>query len=390
MFKVTHDLCPEITSNVFVEGTNCWYNLCYRKDFRTLLAKSVYHETKTIAYLGPRIWILFLTKLRKKRSVKSVQELIRKWEPTNCPCRLCKVYVGGVGLSLVKIMICQPMKSLFYVTINDSSNSNMYIILILMWLCIHACFMCVHLCTFILSTSLVLGQCFCPFVFYWLTDRVPKLKPRLFLKFSTCNVRTLLRPGTLHQLTTGCKTFNIDVVAIQEHRWQTNEEATLINSNGYRFIYSTATKRSQGGVGLLIIHKIAKNILQVKSISNRILLVTTNCNPKITIICTYAPTEEASATDKDTFYNNLTDCIRDVPLHNFVVVMGDLDARIGLSNANLKTIGRHPYHKETNDNGNRLIDLCEANNACASLQQENPIQTDTSGVGSIQMVTKHN
>ena len=44
--------------------------------------------------------------------------------------------------------------------------------------------------------------------------------------------------------------------------------------------------------------------------------------------------------------------------------MGDLIARIGPSNAHLETIGRHPYHKETNDNGNRLIDLCEANNMC--------------------------
>ena len=30
-----------------------------------------------------------------------------------------------------------------------------------------------------------------------LTDRVPKLKSRRFLKFSTYNVRTLLRPGTI-------------------------------------------------------------------------------------------------------------------------------------------------------------------------------------------------
>ena len=182
-----------------------------------------------------------------------------------------------------------------------------------------------------------------------LTDRVPKLKSRQFLKFLTYNVQTLLRPGRLHQLTTRCKTFNIDVVAIQEHRWQTNEEATLINSNGYHFIYSTATKRSQGGVGLLITHKTAKNILHVQSISNRILLDTINCNPKITIICTYAPTEEASASDKDTFYNKLPDFIQDVPLHNFVVLMGDLNARIGPPNAQLKIIGRHPYHKETNE-----------------------------------------
>ena len=50
--------------------------------------------------------------------------------------------------------------------------------------------------------------------------------------------------------------------------------------------------------------------------------------------------------------------------------MGDLNARIGPSNAHLKTIGRYLYNKETNDNGNsltdakNLTDLCEANNMC--------------------------
>ena len=179
-----------------------------------------------------------------------------------------------------------------------------------------------------------------------ITDRVSKLKYRQFPKFSTYNVRTLLRPGRLHKITTGCKIFNIDVVAIQEHRCWKNEEKTPINSNGYQFIYSTATERSQGWVGLLITDKTAKNFLHIKNISSRILLDTINWNPKIAIICTYAPTEEDSATDKDTFYNNLTDCIRAVPLHNFVVLLGDLNDRIGPSNAHLKTVGRYPTIKK--------------------------------------------
>ena len=106
------------------------------------------------------------------------------------------------------------------------------------------------------------------------------------------------------------------------------------------------------------------------------------------MICTYAPTEEASTTDKDTFYNNLTDCIREVQLHNFVVLLGDLNGRIGPSNTHLKTIGRYPYHKETNDNGNRLI-IFVKQITCAFLQQEYFIQTGTSGAGNIQMATKH-
>ena len=205
------------------------------------------------------------------------------------------------------------------------------------------------------------------------TDKTPKLKSRQQLKLSTYNVRTLLKPGKLHQVTIGCQSFNIDIVAIQEHRWQTKEETSSFCSNGYHFIYSSASEKSQGGVGILIADKFVKSILYVKSISNRILLVTINCNPKITIICTYAPTEEALSHEKDTFYNTLNDCIRDVPAHNFLVLMGDLNARVGVSDAHLKTVGRYPYHTETNDNGNRLINLCEANDMCiATTRQPHP------------------
>ena len=40
------------------------------------------------------------------------------------------------------------------------------------------------------------------------------------------------------------------------------------------------------------------------------------------------------------------DCIRDVPLHNFVVLLGDLNDRIGPSNTHLKTVGRYPTMKK--------------------------------------------
>ena len=63
-----------------------------------------------------------------------------------------------------------------------------------------------------------------------------------------------------------------------------------------------------------------------------------------------------------TFYNNLTDCLRDIPLHNFIVLMGDLNARVESSDTHLKAVGRYAYHQVSNDNGNRLIGLCEANN----------------------------
>ena len=82
-----------------------------------------------------------------------------------------------------------------------------------------------------------------------------------------------MRPGQLHKLTFGCKALNVDVMAIQKHRRRTNEETATLETYGYNFLYSTATERSQGGIGLFIAEKIARHILLIKSISNRLLLI---------------------------------------------------------------------------------------------------------------------
>ena len=44
--------------------------------------------------------------------------------------------------------------------------------------------------------------------------------------------------------------------------------------------------------------------------------------------------------------------------------MGDLNARVGASDTNLRAAGRHLYDQVSNDDGKTLIDLCEADNMC--------------------------
>ena len=131
--------------------------------------------------------------------------------------------------------------------------------------------------------------------------------------------------------------LNLDVATIQEYRWRINEETTTLETDGYNFVYSTATERSKGGIGLLIAEKISRHILHMKSISYRLMLVTIDCNPKITIICAYV-------SDTDTFYKNLNNCLFDITLHIFIVLMGDLNTRAGSSDTQLKVVGRYAYH----------------------------------------------
>ena len=65
--------------------------------FRFPFARTVYHGTESISYLGPKVWAIVPIELKNAQSFNSFKKSIRKWILNNCPCRLCKRYVEGVG-----------------------------------------------------------------------------------------------------------------------------------------------------------------------------------------------------------------------------------------------------------------------------------------------------
>ena len=97
MFKVKYKLCPEIAGDTFMERTSSQHNLRNRPDFITAQVHSVFHGTVSISYLGPKIWDIVPEGFKHKKSLNSFKESIQMCVPTNCPCRLCKFYLDGVG-----------------------------------------------------------------------------------------------------------------------------------------------------------------------------------------------------------------------------------------------------------------------------------------------------
>ena len=80
------------------------------------------------------------------------------------------------------------------------------------------------------------------------------------------------------------------------------------------------------------------------------------------IVC-YAPTESASAIEKDEFYDKLQDTFNDIPLHDVCILLGDFNAQVGKDDKGLRmnTIGRHGIGNQ-NDNGLRFTTFCTTNN----------------------------
>ena len=77
MFKSYKGLSPPIMDNVFKLRTE--------------------NPSESLSYLGPKIWDILPEKLRNMDNLESFKKEIKTWRPDNCPCRLCKVYIEGVG-----------------------------------------------------------------------------------------------------------------------------------------------------------------------------------------------------------------------------------------------------------------------------------------------------
>ena len=83
-------------------------------------------------------------------------------------------------------------------------------------------------------------------------------------------------------------------------------------------------------------------------------------NPKITIVCRYSPHNEGPEEELDGFYSSLRSVHENVPRHNFLCVLGDLNAKIGRDDSTFT------FYNNTNRNGEILLDLMDEFNLDSS------------------------
>ena len=96
MFKVSRSISPPIFSELFRRRDIC-HNLRSNSNFAVPNVKSVFHGSESISYLGPKICDILPSELKELTSLNAFKNGIKKWQPKNCPCRLCKQYVLNLG-----------------------------------------------------------------------------------------------------------------------------------------------------------------------------------------------------------------------------------------------------------------------------------------------------
>ena len=90
------------------------------------------------------------------------------------------------------------------------------------------------------------------------------------------------------------------------------------------------------GSRLSSIAKALDNLLGITPISPRIIVLELEGNPKTTVICVYTPHNASSESDVEEFYTSLRGTVEQVPLHSFLVIAGDLNAKLGPDNVKFR------------------------------------------------------
>ena len=123
------------------------------------------------------------------------------------------------------------------------------------------------------------------------------------------------------------------------------------------------------GVAIMMTKKVEQALMEWKPISDRIIYARLFSKyVKLSIIQVYAPTNEENVEDKDNFYEQLQTVVDSVHKHDMVLVMADLNAKVGEDNNEYENIiGSHGVG-ERNDNGKDSLTSADS----ITLQQQVP------------------
>ena len=89
MFKLHLGEAPQVLEEVFTLTEPLTYNLRFQPEFGTRTMRTFHYGSNSLIYLGPTIWELVPSELKRCEKVDGFKSKVGKWQPHNCPSRLC-------------------------------------------------------------------------------------------------------------------------------------------------------------------------------------------------------------------------------------------------------------------------------------------------------------
>ena len=97
MHKLINDNGPALLNEIFMKKDDHYIRTLRSKDFLLPQANTVHYGHDSLKYFGPKIWGIIPNEIKSIKDAEQFKIKLKTWVPSECPCRLCKIYVNGVG-----------------------------------------------------------------------------------------------------------------------------------------------------------------------------------------------------------------------------------------------------------------------------------------------------
>ena len=96
MYKILNGLSPDFMQDIFETKSN--YNNTHNAPaFSSRNIKTGRYGLQTISYMAPKISDLVPKKMKQVTTLNEFKAKIKISKLENCPCRLCRTYLLGIG-----------------------------------------------------------------------------------------------------------------------------------------------------------------------------------------------------------------------------------------------------------------------------------------------------
>lgn len=175
------------------------------------------------------------------------------------------------------------------------------------------------------------------------------------LRMGTVNVGTMTK--RYGEVTEMLRRRKIDFCCLQETRWKGESNKT---DGGYKFLWK-GCKEGTAGVGMMVAEKWVKNVLEVKKVNERIMVVRVRVGKVIlNLISGYAPQVGRMMEEKEEFYIELGKVLLGIEENEMVMLAGDLNGHVGEGTDGYEGVHGGKGFGNRNEEGDMILEFAMA------------------------------
>ena len=185
-----------------------------------------------------------------------------------------------------------------------------------------------------------------------LPAEMPTSRSENLYRIGTWNVRSLKGKG--QELIGEMKRYDLGVLGVSETKWKGSGAKSV--DDCYVIFSGVSDGRARAGVAMFLSEKMSRHVRGWQCVSERIVVVKLKvCREQLTFVQVYAPKNDSRSEVKEHLYSELQKVIEKVGRKETLIVMGDLNARVGRECETWgSVIGKHG-EEVRNEGGEQLL-----------------------------------